>query len=218
MRIRPQREGRLYGALPSVTNVLQILDDKAWMNAWKNRVGHVEANRVTEEAQALGTKVHALARKIATGDAPLALGDAYLPDDMVPYAGAIRGFLDKYVGEVLGTEMEFVSDSLGFGGTADLYCQLRDGSYAVIDWKTTTGTERKMGLQLAAYALLLREAGHRVNKRGVVHIRKDEKRRGTFKVRWYEDHAGDVEAWRGCLAVWRWKNKGLLEKLQKEAG
>lgn len=216
MKIKPQQSGgRLYGALPSVTTVLQVLDDKAWMNQWRNRVGHVEANRVMDEAQVLGTKVHSLAQKIATGDASLALGDAYMETEMVPYAKAIRGFLEKYVLEVLGTEMELVSEGLGFGGTADLYCQLRDGSYCVVDWKTTGNTERKMGLQLAAYALLLRDHGYRVNRRAIVHIRKDEKRRGTYKVRWYEDHAGDVEGWRGALAVWRWKNKYLKSK---EAG
>lgn len=217
MRIRAQQSGgKLYGALPSVTNVLDILDDKAWMNTWRNRVGHVEANRVMEEAQTLGTKVHALARKIATGNT-LALHDAYeLDDDMKPYAKAIRGFLDKHVAEVLETELELVSDDLGYGGTLDLYCRLRDGSYAVIDYKTTGNTERKMGVQLAAYALLLRTHGYRVNKRGVVHVRKDDARRGTYKVRWYEDHEGDVDAWRGCLAVWRWKNRNVIARRLKE--
>lgn len=190
------------------------------MNSWRNRVGHVQANKVMDEAQSLGAKVHALARKIASGDSPLALNDAYLDEEMKPYAKAVRGFLGKHVEEVLATELELISEDLGFGGTLDLYCQLRDGSYAVVDYKTTAGTERKMGVQLAAYALLLRAHGFRVNKRGVVHVRKDESRRGTYNVRWYEDHEGDVDAWWGCLAVWRWKNRNVIARALKkrEAG
>lgn len=210
--------GRLYGTYPSVTNVLEVLDDKAWQNAWRNRVGHVEANRVMNEAQTLGTRVHNIARRIAEGDAPHSLFDTYLNDEIKPYAAPIREFLDRHVAEVLATELELVSHELGYGGTLDLYCRLRDGSHAVIDWKTTGATERKMGVQLAAYALLLRQHGYTVNRRAIVHIRKDEKRRGTFKVRWYDDHLADVKCWKGALEVWRWKHANMLRKLEEATG
>ena len=210
--------GRLYGALPSVTTVLEVLDDKAWMNSWRNKVGHKEANRVMNEAQTLGTRVHSLARKICHGEYALALHDPLVPEDVVAYAQPIREFLDKHVSEVLATELELVSPKLGYGGTLDLYVRLHGGATAVVDWKTTGSTERKMGVQLAAYALLLRDHGYPVNRRAIVHIRKDDKRRGTYKVRWYEDHLGDVKCWKGALEVWRWKNANMLKKLGEAAG
>lgn len=188
------------------------------MNSWRNRVGHSEANRVMNEAQTLGTKVHTLANRICHGEYTLALHDALVPEDVAAYAAPIREFLDKHVAEVLATELELVSPELGYGGTLDLYCRLKDGTCAVVDWKTTGATERKMGVQLAAYALLLRQHGYTVNRRGIVHIRKDDKRRGTYKVRWYDDHLADVKCWKGALEVWRWKNAAKLRKLEEAAG
>ena len=206
--------GRLYGGLPRVTAVLDVLDDKAWQNSWRNKVGHKEANRVMNEAQILGTKVHSLARKIATGEEY----EQTLPEEMQPYVNPIWRFMFNHVSRTIATELELISPELGYGGTLDLYCQLHDGSYAVIDWKTTHNTDRKQGVQLAAYALLLRANGYTVNRRAVVHIRKDDKRRGTYKVRWYGDHLADVKCWKGALEVWRWKNQNLLKKLGEATG
>ena len=46
--------------LPSVTAVLSETEDKSWLVAWRERIGHAEADRISAEASALGTRTHSL--------------------------------------------------------------------------------------------------------------------------------------------------------------
>lgn len=216
VKVKPQQlsGARLYGgARPSVTTVLQLLDDHRWLNSWRNRVGRVEADKTTEIAQAIGTRVHKMAERIAQGK------DEEPPEGCEHFATAIRGFLESQVAEVLDTELVMDSLVLGYGGTVDLYARLKDGSLAVIDWKTSSSLDRKHGLQCAAYGLLLRETGRDVNRRLVVRLKKEKGAEGKFAVREFKDNKADVEAWKACLALWYWKNGARLAKARdKRAG
>ncbi len=191
---------------PSVTEVLKIVE-KPHVDNWRRRVGHKEADRVMESAKVFGTRLHSAAQLVAWGEE--------VEDDMRPYADAVRSFLDGHVLEVLGTEVELVSPRLQFGGTLDLWCQLKDGSYAVVDYKTTSGLTREHGLQTAAYALLCREHGMRVNKRLVVRIKKEKP--GDFYCRVFDDHAGDVEAFVSLLRFWWWRHRAVIERRKGKA-
>lgn len=207
MRIKPTgpTPPRLYsagkGLFPSVTEVLKVVE-KPHVDNWRRRVGQKEADRVMESAKVFGTRLHAAAQRVAWGEG--------VEEDMRPYADAVRSFLAGRVLEVLGTEVELVSPRLKFGGTLDLWCQLKDGSYAVVDYKTTSGLTREHGLQTAAYALLCREHGMRVNKRLVVRIKKEKP--GAFYCRTFDDHAGDVEAFVSLLRFWWWRHRAAMEK------
>ena len=47
--------------LPSVTTILKVTqseEDKAAIEAWKQRVGHKEANRIKNEASSRGSSMH----------------------------------------------------------------------------------------------------------------------------------------------------------------
>lgn len=187
--------------MPSVTEVLSVAERRPF-EAWRRRVGQREAHRVMEEAKVLGTKVHAIAQLLANDRT------APVEPEMQPYADAIKEFHALQVRRVLGTEMSFTSRALGFGGTLDLYCELNDGSRAVVDYKTTSGLTREHGLQLAGYALLLKEAGYVVNRRVCVRLRKDEP--GRWYARIYRDHQEDVEAFMACVVLWTWMHRKKL--------
>lgn len=166
-------------------------------------MGEREAHRVMEEAKVLGTKVHTLAQRLAHDSG------ASVDDGMERYGVAIQEFHALHVKRVLGTEMSFTSRELGFGGTLDLYCELNDGSRAVVDYKTTKANlTRNHGLQLAGYGLLLKERGYLVNKRICVHLRKDEP--GKWYARVYRDHREDAEAFMACVVLWSWMHKNKL--------
>jgi hypothetical protein len=126
---------------------------------------------VLRNAAEFGTKLHGAAQKVAWREPVEA--------EIEPYAAAVRAFLDKHVLEVLGTEVELVNPDLRFGGTLDLYCQLKDGTYAVVDYKTTA--------QLA--------------------VRVKKNRPGEFSVRQFEDHQEDVQAFLGLLEFWLWRHR-----------
>jgi predicted RecB family nuclease len=198
---------RLYrGMYPSVTTVLKVMD-RPFFADWRKKVGEESANFKLYKAQAHGTLIHKIAEHIALGK------PVKLPEEMEPHAQAIQDFLDKHVAEVLGTEMELVSEKSGYGGTADLYCRLKGGSLAVVDYKTTSSLTRLHGAQLAGYALLLKDNGFPVQKRMAVRIKKEAGAEGKYYARDYPDHQEDVDAFLSALVLWRWENRGKLKKL-----
>lgn len=83
----------------------------------------------------------------ATEEAP-EIGDL----DLLPYvAGALR-FLDDHVQRILHSEVTFVNLTYHYAGTCDLVAKLKDGSIAVVDWKTGKRLYPEVALQLSAYA------------------------------------------------------------------
>ena len=197
---------RMYGLHPSVTTVLKVME-RPFFADWRKKVGEEAADQKMHNAQVLGTAIHKIAENIARGR-PLEL-----PPEMEPHAQAIQAFVDKHVAEVLGTEVELVSDTRGFGGTADLYCKLKSGPLAVVDYKSTLSLTRTHGVQLAGYALLLKDNGFPVQKRMAVRIKKEAGAEGKFYARDFPDHKEDVEAFLACLRLWKWENKRKLQKL-----
>ncbi len=180
-------------SLPSVTAVLAVTE-KRYLDAWRHKVGRAEADNVTQRAAVFGTAVHVVARNIAEGKT------VEVVPEMEPFADAVRLFLDAHVDEVLGTEIAMVSRAQGFGGTADMWCKMLDGSHALVDWKTSKQLTKSVGHQLAAYGLLARERGMTVHKRIAVRIKKESP--GKFAARSFSDHEGDVAVFRSCLALW----------------
>lgn len=198
------------GSVPSVTEVVSVADRRDF-SKWIQRIGKAEANRVSDNAKVLGTKVHAAAQSVALAGG----GHVYLLDEIQPYGDAVRDFLGEWVDEVIHTELSLTSERLRFGGTLDLYCRLKDQSYAVVDYKVVSQLSRDHGLQLCAYALLLREHGYPINKRIAVRLRKDQP--GRYSVREYKRHREDLAGWNGALNLWYWQRARALERGAKEA-
>lgn len=197
--------------VPSVTEVLRVLNGE-WMNAFLARAGRREVARVMNDAAALGTKVHALADRLAWDRG------VKVEPEMEPYAEAVREFLDLHVRRVIATELSLSSERLGFGGTVDLVCELQDGSIACADYKTVSGGVTKTHkLQVCAYGMLLREHGYKIQKRLVVKIHKSPDKLGKWYVRSASDHRLDVETFKSCLVVWHFMHGAKLRKLKKSA-
>lgn len=200
----PRLYGRGRGSVPSVTTVLQVIE-KRHLEDWRRKVGTREADRISANAKLLGTKIHSAAQLVAWGE------EDKVPEEVEPYAAAVKGFLDKHVMEVLGTEVELVSEKHRFGGTLDLWCQLHDGSYAVVDYKTSSSLTREHNWQTAGYALLLRENGYRVNTRIVVRIKKDKP--GEWYARFCREHLEDAQGFLACVNLWWSLNRSKMKKV-----
>lgn len=219
MRIQKQSGPRVYNTtrgsvVPSVSEVLQVVDRRDF-HSWRMRVGKQEADRVIDEAKVLGTKVHTTAQ--AEAGAFMRGSHVYHLEEMQPYANAVREFLEEWVDGVLESELSLSSDRLRFGGTLDAYVRLKDGSLAVCDYKTSSGgITRDHGMQLCAYALLLREHGYAVNRRFGIRLRKDKP--GKWSVREFKNHREDYEGWMSAVGVWHWQQARQIEKLAQETG
>jgi predicted RecB family nuclease len=198
--------------VPSVTEVLSVVEDKVWMNAWLARAGRREVNRVTAEAAVLGTKIHEVAARLARNR------EARVDPDMRPYARAVREFLGTHVRRVIDTELSLCNERLGFGGTMDLYAELQDGSLAVVDYKSSAGgITRNHKLQTVAYAMLLKESGRPVHKRLVVRLHKADERRGEWYARAALSHREDIETFKACVVVWRFLHGSKLRARGRES-
>jgi ATP-dependent exoDNAse (exonuclease V) beta subunit len=188
---RFQRSGRRFYScdgheLPSVTTVISATEDSSWLVAWRERIGHAEADRICAEASALGTRTHFLVENYLLerfdhkqlsllSPAEEEASDSG-PEDQ-DLLQAFRPFLDQ-VEELLLTEgtVWWVDEhGKGFAGSFDALVRWR-GQLLVIDWKTTRkqkyrGDWGKAATQMAAYSRAIQQRyGIPVNRAVVVSV------------------------------------------------
>jgi hypothetical protein len=192
-----------------VTEVLRILEDTVWTNAYIARNGRRELDTLRNNAAVLGTKIHVVARQVAQ-DRDYEPGDP----EMAPYAGALKEFYDAHVRRVIATELSLVSANERVGGSLDAYVQLHSGEYAVVDVKAkrTAGITGRDRVQTALYELLLREHGYTVNRRIVVRLHTGEEKRCRWYAKSAANHIADVRTGRTCVELWHCLNAAKMRK------
>ena len=152
-RLYLTEEGNYY---PSVTTALSYLSRKG-IQRWRQRVGEAVANKIGSEAARAGTAVHNIAEKYVLNDPTWK--DA-MPIPLQKFK-TIQPYLDEYVTEIYGIELQMYSDELKTAGTADLICQF-DGRNTVLDFKTSRRRKNKDDIlsyfmQGTAYAIMVKE-------------------------------------------------------------
>jgi hypothetical protein len=94
------------------------------------------------------------------------------------YRGYFDGFLEwyeKYHPEPIASEMRVYHKLLEYGATIDLLCMI-DGELNLVDFKTTyTLMEMSCGVQLEAYAQALASHGIQIQRKHILHMKKDGK-------------------------------------------
>jgi hypothetical protein len=187
--------------LPRVTTILNVLA-KPELEAWKHRVGLDEAQRISEVATTLGTRVHAACEAVSRDHGALMSVDT-ADDTLWPFIDAYSRWLVDHVDGVLAVEQFIWHPIHRYGGTLDLLALLKDGRYAVIDLKTSKRLDASYRLQLTAYAEALTAMGEPPpDVRLVVHL--PSSRPGTLTAVEYDDDARDRKAWRATLRMYRW--------------
>ena len=144
--------------LPSVTPVLgqtQPKDKADSLERWRDKVGHEEARRITQEAAARGTSMHLYLEKYCLGEGYLDLTDVGNVAKHMAEKIVDRG-IDNRLTEIYGNEATLYYPGL-YAGSVDLVGQ-HDGSMAIIDFKQTNKPKQRewIGdyfLQMAAYGM-----------------------------------------------------------------
>jgi hypothetical protein len=139
--------------LPSVTTILSATKDQSALDAWKKRVGAEEAERIKNEASAIGTEMHLVIEKYLQGEDYLnssAIGNKAREMAHV----VLRNCED--ITEVWGNEISLAYPEK-YAGATDLVAVANDKP-TIFDWKQTNKPKRKEWiedyyLQLAAYSL-----------------------------------------------------------------
>lgn len=147
-------DGNLY---PSITTVLS-LHPKPEIDAWKQRVGEEEANRISARAAVRGTYIHEQAEYLLKGiPAPvdnlkrMVYGETW---------NTFKPVVDQ-IGDVFALETQLYSDYLKVAGTVDCI-GMWNGKLSVIDFKTSKRLKSKEDItdywmQCSAYAIMWEE-------------------------------------------------------------
>ena len=152
-------KGRTYhtpsgSTYPSITTVLGILSEDA-IRAWRDRVGQVEADKISYRASSRGTRVHTIVERYLKNQDT---------SDFLPH---IRQSLENLkpiledIGTIFGLEVPLYSDHLGVAGRCDCIAQY-NGVPSIIDFKTSRYTKKKEKIshyfaQGAAYSVMYEE-------------------------------------------------------------
>lgn len=192
--------GRKYntptGKLPSVTTILSATksqESRQKLQQWKNRVGEVEAKKITTEAANVGTVMHGILEHWV-------LGKEYDPGNNIVHRQAkmmaekVKENISPHISEIWGSEVNLYYPDL-YAGTADLVGMWK-GNPAILDFKQTNKPKKREWiedyfLQLSAYAMA-HDALHDTNiTQGAIFMCSRE---GEFQL--FETNGVEFEFWK----------------------
>ena len=140
--------------MPSVTTILSKTKDQSFLTAWKNRVGHENAERIKNVSSNRGTAMHKFLEKH--------IEDVGY-DDLTTLGREAKAMANKIiedglsqVSEYYGSEVMLYYPDL-YAGSTDLVCR-HDGMETIVDFKQANRPKKTEWiqdyyLQIAAYAM-----------------------------------------------------------------
>ena len=145
--------------VPSVTTVLESYPKGAAFYEWLKKNGE-DSDAIRDEAGRRGSLVHGMTERYDAGEEISILdeaGNIGLKINEWAMFSRYAEFTDKFKFDILFSEQNFVSTSLGFAGTLDRIIEM-DGKKILVDIKTSGSVWPSYWLQLAAYKALVNEA------------------------------------------------------------
>jgi len=144
--------------LPSVTSILSATrseKDKAGIAAWKERVGHKEAERIKTEASNRGSSMHSFLEKYLLGKLNMELLDENNKAKKMAEEIIDKGIKNK-LSEIWGVEATLYYPNK-YAGTADCI-GIYEGRETIVDFKQSNKPKKEeyiedFFLQLGAYTL-----------------------------------------------------------------
>ena len=166
---------RLDGVIiPSVTQIMKPLSDAEYTDIDPD---------ILDKAAKRGTSVHEAVEMYET------YGIEDSPPEYQPYFDAYLKWRRKYQPHVISTEGATFHKALLYAGTLDLVVEIGNELY-LIDIKTTAVINDMLtSVQLEAYSRALSTHGIYVDKKAILHLKKD----GEYEFRIYK--TPDIEAW-----------------------
>tara|TARA_Y100001978_G_scaffold172044_1_gene162111 strand:+ start:197 stop:868 length:672 start_codon:yes stop_codon:yes gene_type:complete len=168
-------DGKSY---PSVTTVLSILNEHI-IQAWRDRVGEEEANRISGKASNRGTRVHSIVEKYLNNEDTTKA----LPHIRQSLEN-LKPVLDQSIGSIFGLEVPLYSNHLGVAGRCDCIAQF-NGVPSIIDFKTSRYIKKKEKIsnyfaQGAAYSIMWEERTGMVAPNIVIIMDVDHEKPSVF--------------------------------------
>jgi len=127
--------------LPSVTTVVGAMKKQAIME-WRNRVGEVEANKISKLATGRGNRVHDLAERYLKNERIDWVRE--MPDAVEMFRSLIAPI--QRINNIHYIEQSLWSEKIGLAGRVDLIAEW-DGVLSVIDFKTSKKIKKAEDIQ-----------------------------------------------------------------------
>ena len=158
-----------------VTTVLGVMAKPALVK-WANKLGldGYDVDKWVDALAQIGTLIHYMVECDIKEEKPNFSDSS--PNQISAAENAFIKWLmwrDKNKFELIGSEMQLVSESLEYGGTLDIFAKV-NGVPTVLDIKTSKGVYSEQRTQVVAYKKLLQENGHDVRDSRVIRIGRDE--------------------------------------------
>ena len=183
-RVYKRGEGVYY---PSVTTILQYMPKNKFFETWMKDVGH-NADLIMRKAGKEGTQVHEAAEALVRGEEVTWMDDyGRAKYSQVVWEMILKfyEFWSTYKPELISTEDFVWSDEHKYAGTADLVVKL-DGKVWLLDLKTSNSLHKSYDLQLASYAVDLKESkGIEIERTVIIwlksYTRSASKKKGVYQ-------------------------------------
>lgn len=160
--------------LKSVTTVIKGASDTSALYEWRERLGRVEADRISSESRRHGIHFHTIFENYLLNKENYDDGLDSLAKNSFQ---KMRAYLDKNIGTIFAIEHMLYSRHLMTAGRTDLIAEW-DGEPAIIDCKTSRKLKKEEWienyfLQCTAYSIMLQEMTGLSAKKIVVAIAPD---------------------------------------------
>ena len=157
--------------LPSVTTILARTKDQEFLNKWKAKVGHEEAERIKNYSSSRGTAMHKFLEKHISGTGYDDLTEIGV--QAKPMAQKIIDTGLKPITEYYGSEVTLHYPGL-YAGSTDLVC-FHNSKETIIDFKQANRPKKiewieDYYLQIAAYAMAHDCMHHSNIEQGIIMI------------------------------------------------
>ena len=173
--------------LPSVTSILKVTqseEDKAAIQAWKERVGHKEAERIKNEASSRGSSMHSYIEQFLLGKFNLDLLDEENKSKKMAVEIIDNGLKNKLT-EIWGAEATVYYPGK-YAGTADCI-GVYEGKETILDFKQSNKPKKEeyiedYFLQIGAYSLAHNTVHNSKITQGVILICTVDRLFQDFKI------------------------------------
>jgi len=219
-------DGRYYWTdegefVPSVTTILDAYPKDAGYYAWIKSVGQ-DADTIRDEAGRRGTTVHEMTEAYDAGvEVSLLTEDGQLAYKVSEWAMLERyvEFIQRFQPKIVMTEQNFVNPQLGWAGTVDRVITLNNVTI-LLDIKTSNAIYPTYWLQLAAYRILLQEAGIYVDQVAILWLNAKTRTTGKpgdiqgegWQLLRKEDTLADLNLFGHTKTLWMAQNQATKPK------
>lgn len=157
---------------PSVTTILEVYPKGFGFNQWLKDVGN-NAVEIADRAAVIGSKIHDACDQLNNGREILwadEKGNGFYSIDEWKMILNYSKFWELSGAQLIASETNFCSGTLGYGGTIDLIVMI-NGKRWLIDIKTSNYLHTSHELQVAAYANLWNESNEPIDQTAILWLK-----------------------------------------------